>query len=115
MVYVGRMRGIPHIVLQKPKQGITKDVIELMICSSGVNYEMEIEILTSQGYLDTSPLHSPGYLSVALPHSTGNPDNLYVLTETGKGSYHTTTTPAGLKPPVLIKVIFHRPPITGQN
>jgi len=41
------MGGIPHIVLQKPKQRITKDVIELVICPSGANYEMEIEILTS--------------------------------------------------------------------
>jgi hypothetical protein len=111
-VNVGRSRRVPHVVLQEPQQGITENAVELVIGVPGGDHEAQNEVFAGRVNLD-APL--TGHLPVTLTHGAGDPDNLNEFTYAGQGSNYSPATTAGLKLPIIDKVVFNGPPVTGEN
>jgi hypothetical protein len=86
-----------------------------MIGISGTNYNTEIKVITGQGDLNMPAVRPLHYLPVPLPHGTGHPTKLNILTQVTESSDYTATAPASLQPPIIGEAIFNRPPIAGKD
>ena len=90
--------GIPHVVLEEPKEGVTNDIVKLVISPAGSRYESEIDLMPRQGGPDSISLAVFRDFPVTLSYCAGDPGKLYHLRQRAKRCDDPAASPSTLDP-----------------
>jgi hypothetical protein len=107
-IHVRVVGRIPHVMLEKPEERVTKNVVVLVINPARGDHVAEVDFVARQRRLEMGGTPVVGNDAVPFSHSAGYPGKLGSLGQRVEGRDNAAATPAGLRSTLWGHLVFHR-------